>query len=79
MDEILGVVQSTPDELDPKDEPPDEAAYHSIEPEEAEASIPNVPVPHLDAPFEPVIVGKAVTVIVPVAVAEPHELVGVIV
>ena len=63
MAEILGVVQFTVEALEPKDAPPLAAANHSILPAEAVAFIEAVPVPHLEAPVEPVMVGSGVTVI----------------
>ncbi len=63
MEEILGVVQFAPEELDPIDVPPLEAVNHSILPADAVALIETVPVPHLLPPVDPVTVGRAVIVI----------------
>jgi hypothetical protein len=48
----------------PKLDPPVGAEYQLIVPAEAAAPKPTVPVPHLDAGVEPVIVGMALTVAV---------------
>ena len=55
MTEILGVVYEVPV---CRDAPPDEAAYHFTSPELAVAANPTVPVPHLLAGVEPLMVGK---------------------
>ena len=46
-----------------KDEPPEEAAYHFTSPELAVAPSDTVPVPHLLAGVEPLMVGKAFKVV----------------
>ena len=48
----------------PSDDPPVEAAYQLMVPAEAVAARPTVPVPHLDAGVEPVMVGMAFIVAV---------------
>ena len=64
--DIDGVVKLTPV---PSDDPPVDAAYQLIVPAEAVAPKSTVPVPHLDAGVEPVIVGMAFIVAV-IAVLE---------
>lgn len=76
MVEILGVVYEVPVA---KAVPPVDAAHQLIVPALAVAERASVPEPQTDAGVVPVIVGNAVTVIVPVAVADPQPLVGVIV
>ena len=76
MVEILGVVYEVPVA---KAAPPVDAAHQLIVPALAVAERASVPEPQTDAGVVPVIVGNAVTVIVPVAVADPQPLVGVIV
>ena len=46
-----------------RDEPPEEAAYHLTSPELAVAPRARVPVPHLLAGVEPLMVGKAFSVV----------------
>ena len=76
MLEILGVVYDVPVA---KAVPPVDAAHQLIVPALAVAERASVPEPQTEAGVVPVIVGNAVTVIVPIAVAKPQPLVGVIV
>lgn len=66
VEEILGVVKLVPV---PKLTPPDGAANQLIVPAEAVAPKLTVPVPHLEAGVEPVIVGMALTVAITAALA----------
>ena len=58
---MLGVVNDVPV---PRDEPPDDAAYQLIVPDEAVAPNVTVPVPHLEPGVVPVMVGIVFTVAV---------------
>ena len=72
VEEILGVVKVVPV---PKLAPPVKAPYQFIVPEEAVATNPTEPVPHLAAGVVPVIVGMALTVaITAVLAAVVHPL-----